>query len=107
MCGVGVWDKELTDIKSASSRASRIVNALKARLPDATIAIEDESHRHAGHAGASAEGETHYRLRIVAAAFTGLTRVARHRLINDALAAEFKAGLHALALELKSPTEIQ
>jgi len=86
-----------------TTRAARMHEALTAAFAPVELSIEDESHRHAGHAGARPEGETHYRIRIVSAAFTGLSRVARHRLVNDALAPEFARGLHALALDLPSP----
>ncbi len=80
-------------------------NLLRERLSPLDFALEDESARHAGHAGARPGGETHYRARIVSPAFEGLSRVARQRLVYDLLAAEFSAGLHALSLELKTPTE--
>ena len=60
---------------------------------------------HAGHSGARAEGETHYNVLVVSERFSGLNRVARHRLINDALSDEFTAGLHALSLTLRAPGE--
>jgi|CXWL01.1.fsa_nt_gi BolA protein len=100
-------DKELTDHKSPSSRASRIEAAMKTQFAPSELSLSDESSRHAGHAGARPGGETHYRLRIVSAAFSGLSRVARQRLVNEALASEFAGGLHALSLELKSPEESQ
>lgn len=67
--------------------------------------LEDESSRHAGHAGARPGGETHYRLIMAAAAFDGLSRVARQRLVYAALREEFDTGLHALSLDLKTPAE--
>ena len=67
----------------------------------------DESGLHEGHSGARPGGETHYRLRVVATAFEGLSRVARQRLVYDLLREEFDTGLHALALELKTPAEAQ
>lgn len=67
----------------------------------------DDSHRHAGHAGAAPGGETHYSVRVVTPAFAGLTRVARSRAVHEALAAEFAGGLHALALTLRTPEEAQ
>jgi BolA protein len=82
-------------------------NALAAHLAPASLTIFDESSKHAGHAGARPGGETHYRVRIVAAAFGGLGRVARQRLVYDLLREEFDTGLHALALELKTPAEAQ
>jgi BolA protein len=98
-------DKELTNDQNGASRADRIRSALESAFSPAALTIDDESARHAGHAGAAAGGETHYRVRMVAAAFAGLTRVARQRLVNAALKGEFDSGLHALALELKAPEE--
>ena len=64
----------------------------------------DESHLHKGHAGHRPEGETHFRVRIAAEAFRGVSsRVEAHRLVNAALADEFARGLHALAIEAKAP----
>lgn len=80
-------------------------NLLRERLSPLDFAVDDESARHAGHAGARPGGETHYRLRLVSAVFEGLSRVARQRLVYDLLAAEFSTGLHALSLELKTPAE--
>jgi BolA protein len=98
-------DKELTDAKSTVSRASRIENILRARFAPLDFALEDESSRHAGHAGARAGGETHYRLRMVSGTFTGQSRVARQRAVMQALDEEFATGLHALSLDLKTPAE--
>jgi BolA protein len=67
--------------------------------------LADESDRHIAHAGARPEGETHYRLRLVSDAFEGLNRVARQRLVYQALREEFDTGLHALSLDLKSEAE--
>jgi len=68
--------------------------------------LDDDSSKHAGHAGARPGGETHYRLRLVSTAFAGLSRVARQRLVYDALREEFDTGLHALSLDLKTPEEV-
>jgi len=68
--------------------------------------LGDDSSKHAGHAGAHPGGETHYRLRLVSTAFAGLSRVARQRLVYDALREEFDTGLHALSLDLKTPEEV-
>jgi len=95
----------LTDAKSDLSRASRIEAQLRVRLAPTELALEDESARHAGHAGAAPGGETHYRLRMIAAAFEGLSRIDRQRLVNEALRGEFESGLHALSLDLKTPAE--
>lgn len=77
------------------------------------LVVINESHLHAGHhhvdgghdAVFDGSGETHFRIRIVAPAFAGMSRVERHRAVNDALAAELKAGLHALAIEPAAPGE--
>lgn len=86
-------------------RAERIRAALLAALAPAEVEVVDDSGRHAGHAGAQPGGETHYNVRAVSSRFDGLSRVARHRLVNDALSAEFGAGLHALSLTLRTPGE--
>jgi len=85
----------------------RIETALVAQFAPASLTLVDESAKHAGHAGAQPGGETHYRVRIVADAFEGLNRVARQRLVYNLLREEFDTGLHALALELKTPAEAQ
>lgn len=77
--------------------------ALRAALPVASIDVQDDSAAHAGHAGASAGG--HYRVRMVSSCFEGLPRVARHRLVYDALAPWMHRGIHALALQTLTPAE--
>ena len=67
--------------------------------------VRDDSGLHAGHAGAAPGGETHYSVLVVSDRFRGQGRVARHRLVNAALGAEFSGGLHALALTLRTPEE--
>lgn len=67
--------------------------------------LNDDSGKHAGHAGARPGGETHYTLRMVSAFFAGMSRVARQRLVYEALREEFDTGLHALSLDLKTPEE--
>lgn len=78
---------------------------LTAQFAPQNIVIEDQSAQHAGHAGARPGGETHYRLTLVSTAFDGLSRVARQRLVYQALGEEFETGLHALSLDLKTPGE--
>jgi len=79
--------------------------ALRARFSPLDFWLGDESGRHVGHAGARPGGETHYSLRLVSAAFEGLSRVARQRFVYEALSGEFESGLHALSLDLKTPSE--
>lgn len=80
---------------------------LTAALAPVALEVEDESARHHGHAGARPGGETHFNVRVVSTAFTGLSRVARQRLVYDALAHEMKVQIHALALTTMTPDEAQ
>ncbi len=88
-----------------TTRAARIETALREHFAPTVLQVSDDSAHHAGHAGATPGGETHYSLTLVSDRFAGLTRVERHRLVNDALTAEFGGGLHALSLTLKAPGE--
>jgi BolA protein len=87
----------------------RMQERIRARLLDDLapmhLDVIDESAQHAGHAGARPGGETHYRIDIVSPAFAGKSRVQRHRLVYDALAAEIADGVHALALATRAPGE--
>jgi BolA protein len=83
----------------------RIRTRLTEALAPAALEIVDESALHAGHSGARAGGETHYRVVVTAHAFAGKTRVQRHRLVYAALAAEFADGVHALSLDARAPGE--
>jgi BolA protein len=69
------------------------------------LEIEDESHLHAGHAGAR-DGRGHFRVMIVAGAFTGLTKIARHRIVFNALSDLMRTDIHALTLQAFSPEEL-
>lgn len=86
-------------------RVARMEGLLRAALAPEFLAVEDESGLHEGHAGARPEGETHYHVTIVAAAFAGRSRVERQRVVHAALASEFAAGMHALRLTLSTPEE--
>jgi BolA family transcriptional regulator, general stress-responsive regulator len=83
--------------------SDRITRKLTEAFRPAALEVVDESHLHKGHAGHRPEGETHFRVRITAAAFAGKTRVAAHRMIYAALADEIRRGVHALAIEAKAP----
>jgi BolA family transcriptional regulator, general stress-responsive regulator len=85
--------------------AERIRSKLVADLAPDALDIIDESHLHHGHAGARPGGESHFRLRIVAAAFAGKSRVQRQRLVYQALAAELAGPVHALSLATLTPEE--
>ena len=65
--------------------------------------VIDESNQHAGHSGSHPLGESHFRVTIVADAFRGKSRVACHRMVNEALAEELKTRVHALAIETSAP----
>ena len=73
-------------------------------FPKASIHIEDESHLHAGHAGASG-GAGHFRVRVIDARFNGLQRIVRHRLVYDAVSDWMPARVHALNIVAMTPEE--
>jgi BolA protein len=85
--------------------ADVIAKKLTESFAPQSLAVVDESDRHAGHAGARPGGETHYRVTIVADAFQGKSRIERHRMINQALADELAGGVHALAIHASAPGE--
>ena len=85
--------------------AGAIRRKLTERFAPTRLDIVDESHRHAGHAGARPEGETHFAVTIVATAFSGLGRVARQRLVYETLAEELATRVHALSLTTLAPGE--
>lgn len=84
---------------------TRLLETLTEALQPLSLEVVDESHHHAGHGGWRPEGETHFRVKVVSATFVGKTRLQRHRIVNDLAAGELKAGLHALAIEARSPEE--
>ncbi|MBB5574100.1 MULTISPECIES: BolA family protein [Rhizobium] len=85
---------------------SRIEKKLNEAFAPERLAVINESHLHAGHQpDMTGTGETHIRVRIVSAKFTGMTRLARHRAITELLKPELDAGLHALAVEPAAPGE--
>jgi BolA family transcriptional regulator, general stress-responsive regulator len=86
-----------------SDRRTRIEEALTEAFAPVSLTVTDDSAKHAGHAGASPEGETHYSVEIVADAFEGLSRVQVQRTIMMVLQKEFDSGLHALALKASAP----
>jgi BolA protein len=84
------------------TREQRLRHCLEGRLAPLQLDIEDESHRHAGHAGA-AGGQGHFRVKIVAEAFRGLAPLERHRLVYAAVADLMKTDIHALAIQALPP----
>jgi BolA protein len=89
-------------VTQPSAREQRLRQRLESRFAPALLVIEDESHRHAGHAGA-AQGHSHFRIRIVSEAFRGLSRVARHRLVYAAVNDLLASDIHALAIDASPP----
>jgi BolA protein len=87
---------------SHATREARLRQRLTERFQPVELTIADESHLHAGHAGA-AGGQSHFRIRIVAAAFRGVRIVARHRLVYEAVGDMLRSDIHALAIEALDP----
>jgi BolA protein len=92
---------------------STMEGKLKTAFSPERLVIINESHLHAGHHHQDSDhhgaydgtGETHFRVRIVSSAFAGMSRIDRHRAVNELLADELKAGVHALAIEPAAPGE--
>jgi BolA protein len=87
-----------------SERSERIAAALQDRLAPAHVDVADESHLHAGHAGA-ASGGGHFRATVVSERFVGLSRVRAQRIVYDALREELGGEIHALALRCLTPEQ--
>lgn len=92
-------------MKQGANMTSRLRTKLEAALSPLALDIEDESAKHAGHAGAREGGETHYRIRIVSESFAGLSRVQRQRKVYAAVAEELADRVHALSLVTLTPDE--
>ena len=90
---------------TTQTRTERMQARLTAAFDPLVLEIVDESAQHAGHTGASADGQTHYSITMTALAFRGQSRVARSRAVYDALTPEFGLGLHAISLRLNAPTD--
>lgn len=88
-----------------NERIERMKQCL-AELHPVSLDIVDESHRHAGHAGAKAGGG-HYLLQIISPEFSGKNKMARHRMIYSALAEMMERDIHALTIDAKTPGEIE
>ena len=86
-------------------RVAAIRAALVAALAPDSVAVEDESHRHAGHAGA-ADGRGHFRVDIVSRAFETMSPIARHRAIYAAMGGLMTTDIHALAIRARTPDEV-
>ena len=87
----------------SAETAAALRATLERQFAPLELAVEDESHRHAGHAGAREGG--HFRVRIVSDTFRGLSRVARHRLVYQAVEPLLGRGVHALAIDARTREE--
>ena len=87
------------------ARLAAIRAAIGSALAPVSLEIEDESHRHAGHAGA-ADGRGHFRVDVVSEAFAGLGPIARHRAIYAALGELMATDIHALSIRARTPSEV-
>ena len=88
----------------SAERVQRIREALQQAFDPEWLEIRDDSHRHAGHAGAR-DGRGHFAVRIVSNAFSGMTPLARHRAVYAALGAMMVEDIHALAIRAQTPDE--
>jgi BolA protein len=78
---------------------------LMVALEPIRLDVVNESHKHAGHAGSPGTGESHFQILVVSPLFEGRSRIERHRLVNDTLAALLKNKVHALAIKAYAPGE--
>lgn len=85
-------------------RVAAIRAAIEAALTPTALEVEDESHRHVGHAGAQ-DGRGHYRVAVVSAAFVGLNPIARHRAVYAAVGELMTTDIHALTISARTPGE--
>ena len=93
-------------MNAPASMASQIEQRLSAALQPTALAVRNDSSQHAGHSGDDGSGESHFSVTVESAAFAGLTRVARQRLVNKALADLIDPGhIHALAIRARAPNE--
>lgn len=87
------------------SREARLKERLEAALRPRRLEVTDDSHLHAGHAGA-ADGRGHFTVLIVAEAFSGLPTLRRHRLVYEAVGDMMQTDIHALSIQALSPGEL-
>ena len=96
----------LMDTPATTPMTALIEQRLVAALQPSALTVENESWKHAGHSGDDGSGETHFNVAVESAAFAGLSRVARQRLVNRALADLIApGGIHALAIRATAPNE--
>lgn len=90
---------------AGTARVEKIRSQLAEALPATAVELIDDSHRHAGHAGAR-DGRGHFRLRIVSAAFAGLRPLQRHQLVYRSLGELMRTDIHALSITALTPDEV-
>lgn len=95
---------QVTGAQKMNDRVAQIRDRLASAFSPDSLEVLDESHRHIGHEGAR-DGRGHFRVRMVAAAFSGKPLLARHRDIYDALGSLMETDIHALAIEARTPAE--
>ncbi|MGE0213306.1 MAG: BolA family protein [Parvibaculaceae bacterium] len=81
----------------------RIERKLSQAFAPKLLDVRDDSHLHAGHAGARADGESHFTVKVVSQAFAGKSRIERHRMVHAALSEELQERVHALAIVAEAP----
>lgn len=91
---------------SNAARITRIRSALQQSLAPEQLQVEDESHLHAGHAGAR-DGRGHFSVRIVSSAFVGMLPLARHRAVYTAVGSMMETDIHALSIHAQTPAEAE
>jgi stress-induced morphogen len=88
---------------------ARITDKLTKAFSPQKLVVENDSHKHAGHAamqGTANTGETHFTVTIVSERFSGRSRIERHRMVHEVLAEELAGPVHALAVKAKTPDEL-
>ena len=84
-----------------------IEQKISQNLPITSLVVENFSHQHEGHAGYSPDGDSHFRIKVVSAAFEGLSKIDRQRLVYTLLSEELKEKIHALSLMTQTPQEAE
>lgn len=86
------------------ARVDAIRTAIEGALAPVSVSVEDDSHRHAGHAGAR-DGRGHFNVEVVSDAFAGLSPIARHRAVYAAVGTLMETDIHALSIRARTPEE--
>lgn len=95
----------MTETQPLGPVGQQLQDRLAVAFAPLDLRVEDQSHRHRGHAGWRPEGETHFHVSLTSAAFAGATRVERQRQVHHVLAHELADRVHALSLDLRAPDE--